>query len=252
MPRKFSRFYSIRYDECNLQGQLAPAAALRYMQDIAGLDSAEAPLPEDSLWVAKRTVLEFFAPVPVRSELEIVTHPMGFTKVTALRAYNLYVPPNPDPFILGRTLWVYLDAKGRPRRLPEMVGQFWLPEGNLAQREEEPFPPFPQTEPFIYQFKVPLSYLDVMAHVNNTKYVELLDDAAWTALQTFGVNLESKLVPSYYAIEYLESATLDEDLTVQTWFEPSPSENTRFSVIHQIQRGSTNVIRAHSRWHWHP
>jgi acyl-CoA thioesterase FadM len=250
MPRKFIQRYAVRYDECNLQNSLTPAAALRYMQDIAGLDAEDSPLPDNSLWVARRTVLEFHAPVPVRSEIEITTFPMGFTKVTALRAYNLHIVPADQPAIQGRTLWVYLDERGRPRRMPDIVAQYWLPEGNQPQREEAPFPPLPQGEPAIYHFSVPLSYLDVMAHVNNTKYVELLDDAAWSALKPFGANLATILTPLYYDIEYLESATLDENLEVRTWFEQKPEAGSQIGIIQQIKRGATPLVRAYSRWQW--
>jgi acyl-CoA thioesterase FadM len=250
MPRKFIRRYDVRYDDCTLHPFLTPAAALRYMQDIASLDAADSPLPDNSVWVARRTVLEFHKPVPVRAEVEITTFPMGFTKVTALRAYDLRISGEENPAVQGRTLWVYLDERGRPRRMPDVVEKFWLPEGNLGQRAEAPFPAVPESEPENYAFCVPLSYLDVMAHVNNTKYVELLDDAIWEGLKKYGATLNSALTPVYYDIEYLESATLGENLTVQSWFASTPTTGTTFGVIQQIKRGTTNLIRAHSRWQW--
>ncbi len=234
-------------------GYLTPAAALRYMQDIAGLDSAEAGLPSFGGWLAKRSIVEFLKPVPVRVSLDIETYSLGFTRVTAQRAYDLYIEGllEAGPLIKGRTLWVYLDERGKLGRIPDLVNNFWLPDGPLAQIVDPPFPSFPTDPPFISTFQVRFSDLDIFAHMNNASYVAMLDDAGWEALSHHGfspIRGSSSFLPLSYDIDYLDSAVTGDKLEIHSWFQPSPAESTEFIRLQKIWRDAKLLVRAVSRW----
>ncbi len=255
MERRFRHSYEVRYDESNLYGFATPTAIFRYMQDIAGLDSQEVDLSEGGLWVARRTVIDFGKPIPARTSLELETYPLGFTRVTAQRGYFFYLKEagNTSPVFSGRTLWVYLNPNGKPARIPESYIKAWLPDNPKKLVEEKPWPVFPEKTPFLFSSRVNFSDLDVMAHMNNTSYVEVLDNAAWKVFEELNLSLEPGkgfYSPLSYDIEYQVSAQLGDPLQVRSWFEPVAGVKTRFERFQLIYRQQELLARSRSRWEW--
>ncbi len=256
MNRIFKHTYEIRYDECDTFGNLTPAYALRYFQDIAGRDSAELGLQQKHNWIARRTVVEFNKPVTARTQLQINTYSMGFTKVTAQRGYDLWLVEGDDtrpPDIHARTMWVFFDERNKPARIPAEAHAFWHSDGALMQQEEAAWPVWPETAPAINLFPLRFSHLDTLSHMNNAAYVEVLDDAAWVAMEAFDITpatAPGSLIPLSYDIDYLESAVAGDLLQVECWFEPEPHTAGEFSRLERIMRGNTILIRARSRWRW--
>lgn len=254
MKRQFRSHYMIRYDEGDCYGFMKPAAFLRYMQDIASLDAEDAQLEGNGYWVVKRTVISFRAPVPVHKTLELVTYGLGFTRITAQRAYDarpVGQEENP-PVVAARSLWVYIDPRGRPTRLPERTSQIWLPDGPESQIPDAPWMPFPQREPEPSTHIVRFSDTDVMKHINNATYVEVLDNAGWEAYARVGITPETATILALeYDIEYLESARLGDQLEIQTWLEPAaPVAGQEFTRLQQVTRNGAVFVRARSRWLW--
>ncbi len=133
MRRQFCLTHTVRYDECNCDGVLTPAAFLRYMQDIAARDAGDVLLEGNGYWISKRTVISFATPIPIHARLELKTYGIGFTRITAQRGYEAHLvsAPQDEPLVSARTLWVYVDSHGRPVRLPERTAQIWLPDGGM-------------------------------------------------------------------------------------------------------------------------
>ncbi len=258
MERRFRQKYNVRFDEVDVFGFVTPAALLRYLQDIAGLDASEVEIIEGGVWVARRTVLEFNAPILPRASLEIETYPLGFTKVTAQRGYSVWpagaVGQAAAPLVKARTLWVFLDGRGRPQRLPANYYRFWTDTEPRSPQEEAAWPGYPERPAISTTAAVRFSDLDVMQHMNNAAYVELLDNAGWESFKQLDItpdNAQGNPVPLHYDIEYLTSAKAGDLLKVNTWFSPLPGpENNCFERLQQIQRDNTNIIRARSRWQW--
>ena len=88
MQRQFRHTYTVRYDECDCNGLLTPAAFLRHMQNIAVLDAESAELGGTGIWVAKRTLVSFSRPIPVHTPLELTTYAISLTRITAQRGYE--------------------------------------------------------------------------------------------------------------------------------------------------------------------
>ncbi len=257
MERRFRHSYEVRYDECNVYGFATPTAILRYMQDIAGLDSKEVDLSEGGAWIARRTVVEFQKVIPARAKLEVETYPSGFSKVTALRGYFFYLADQEwaEPAIKARTLWVYLDPSGRPGRIPESYVKIWLPGTSKKISEEAPWPPLPQKPPFLFSTRVNFSDLDVMAHMNNTSYVEGLDNAGWRVFQEVGIPLgpgNGFYAPVAYDIEHQKSARLGEQLQIQSWFYRVEGAEKQFERFQLILGDGVLLARSRSRWEWLP
>jgi acyl-CoA thioesterase FadM len=223
------------------------------MQDIAACDAADARLEGQGFWVVKRTVITFAASIPVHTRLELKTFGLGFTRITAQRGYEARLADQPDgePVIAARTLWVYIDERGRPIRLPERTAQIWLPDEERAPQPEAAFSPLPGGEPEVARAQVAFSDVDLARHLNNAAAVEMLDNAAWTACARGGISPASaSFVFRSYDIEYVDSPRFGEELLIQTWFEPFPVAGHEFARVQQITRAGKLMVRARSRWHW--
>jgi YbgC/YbaW family acyl-CoA thioester hydrolase len=253
MKREFRHPYTVRYDECNCDNSLTPATFLRYMQDIAGLDAEDAHLNGNGFWIAKRTVLSFNTPIPVHTPLELTTYGIGFTRITAQRGYDAHIvgDDSATPVISARTLWVYLDTRGRPIRIPEDTARIWLPDGASPQPSEVPWPGQPQAAPDTVVYRVRFSDVDQMKHMNNAAYVEAFDNAAWEAYSRAGImSTAAHIDVLAYDIDYAESARFGDQLEIQSWFDPFPSVGKEFSRFQQIVRKGVVLVRARSRWIW--
>lgn len=251
MRREFRHRHSVRYDECNRYGILTPAAFLRYMQDIAAMDAEDAQLGGDGFWVVKRTVIAFTQPVPVHTRLTLKTFGLGFSRITAQRGYEARHADEPEsePLLSARTLWVYLDARGRPTRLPEHTAHIWLPDEPLAPQPEVPLPPLPAQPAETFTTSVHFSAIDLASHLNNAAAVEMLDDAGWDACARAGLTPDTiRLDPLYYDIEYGDSPRFGETLTIQSWLDPIPANGQSFGRRQQITRNGKIAVQAYSRW----
>ncbi|HEX6481940.1 MAG TPA: hypothetical protein VF043_24115 [Ktedonobacteraceae bacterium] len=253
MNRQFCLTPTVRYDECNCDGFLTPAAFLRYMQEIASRDAEDARLEGAGYWVIKRTLMSFATPIPIHTKLELKTFGIGFTRITAQRGYEARPAsaPQDEPLASARTLWVYVDSHGRPARLPDRTGQIWLPDGVVAPKPEPPFPAFPDRPPITTSAVVQFSEIDLMQHLNNASAVEMLDNAGWEALATTEITpATASFKIRHYDIEYSDSPRFGERLEIANWFEPYPTEGREFSRYQHITREGKKMVRAHSRWAW--
>jgi acyl-CoA thioesterase FadM len=254
MQRQFGYTHTVRYDECNCDGELTPTAFLRYMQDIAARDAKDAQLEGNGYWVVKRTIISFATPpIPVHMQLALKTYGIGFTRITAQRGYEARIAngANDEPVISARTLWVYVDPRGRPARLPERTAEIWLPDGPQPQRAEAPFPISPESTPETTTAVVRFSAIDQMRHLNNASAVEILDNAAWEVYARSGITPDTtKFTALHYDIEYIDSPRFGDNLTIQNWLEILPANGQEFTRHQQIVREGKVMVHAYSRWLW--
>jgi acyl-CoA thioesterase FadM len=181
------------------------------------------------------------------------TYGIGFTRITAQRGYEARIVngASNEPIICARTLWVYVDPRGRPTRLPERTAQIWLPDGPQPQQPEAPFPTLPESTPETTTAVVRFSEIDQMRHLNNASAAELLDNAAWAAYAKRGITPDTaKFTALHYDIEYIDSPRFGDNLTIQSWLEPLPSAGQEFTRHQQITREGKVMVRAHSHWLW--
>ncbi len=253
MNRQFCLTHTVRYDECNCDGVLTPAAFLRYMQEIASRDSEDAQLGGEGYWVIKRTVMVFTTPIPIHTRLELKTYGTGFSRITAQRGYEAHLSTalDDEALVSARTLWVYVDPQGRPTRLPDRTTQIWLSDGPRPPQPEPPFPAAPLHPPITTSAVVQFSQIDLMHHLNNASVVEMLDDIGWEALTTRGITPTStRFTIHRYDIEYGDSPRFGDRLEVQSWFEPLPEEGQEFTRFQCITRAGKTMIQARSHWLW--
>jgi acyl-CoA thioesterase FadM len=254
MQRQFRHTYVVRYDDCDCFGFLTPAAFLRYMQDVAGLDAEGVQFTGDGFWIVKRSQIAFAAPVPLHTPLEVTTYALSFARITAQRGYEARIAGNPEsePVVKARTQWVYVDKNGRPKRIPEGSAELWLPDGPQAPLPETPFAPLPERAPEVTTARVRFSDIDFMQHLNNAAAVDLLDNAAWEAHTAVGMTPTSTVMHALsYDIEYVASTLLGEQVEIQSWFDPLPATEQEVTRTQQMTRDGRVIVRAYSRWACH-
>ncbi|OPX54174.1 acyl-CoA thioester hydrolase [Oceanospirillum multiglobuliferum] len=111
-----------------------------------------------------------------------------------------------------------------------------------------------QVDPFLWPLQVQPSHIDHYGHVNNSVYLQWLQDCAWAHLQSLGLQLSDyqrlnrALVVYRHELDYLAPAYQDEQLVMATWLE----QHDKLSVYRrfQLQRchdGKT-LFRAYSRY----
>jgi acyl-CoA thioesterase FadM len=179
-------------------------------------------------------VISFAAAVQIHIPLLLKTYGIGFTRITAQRGYgaSLADERSDDPIILARTLWVYVDVRGRPMCLPEV-----------------PLPACPESQPATTACVVRFSDIDPMRHLNNAAAVEMLDNAGWEACGADGITPETtRLDLLDYELDYLDSPRFGERLTIQSWHDPFPAPGQAYTRFQQMVRGGSVMVRIRSRW----
>jgi acyl-ACP thioesterase len=164
--------------EVDTEGLLAPRALFAFLQEAAGGDAARAGytmerLAEEQLaWVIQwmRVEVERY---PARGEtLSVATWARGFERAIAWREFDV-ADGSGARLAVGTSRWAVVDLTARRLvRLPEFVRSSSVPDRPRAL-DRGPSVLEPATPPGIERrFEVRRGDLDVVRHVNNTRYVE--------------------------------------------------------------------------------
>lgn len=109
--------------------------------------------------------------------------------------------------------------------------------------------------PFIHRIKVTADAIDRMQHVNNARYLQYLEDAAWAHTLHLGLSWERYeelgcgVVAHRTEIDYLQAALLDDELEIGTWCSGNDGR-LRLERSYQIRRprDDANIVRARTQW----
>lgn len=252
MGREFSAKFAVRYDECGAGGDLRPSAYLCYTQEVATLDARDIGWAGNP-WVIRRTRLILHQPVRYPASLTVTTRAIGFARSLAQRTYS-FSNGDGQQVAEAQSLWVSLDrATLRPARIPTELAALWFPTGDAPAPPTWPdWPPTPVQPSQRSNVQIGFSLLDGQQHVNNARYLDLLDDAGWQALTAetdFGpVGAGGNLSPSVYDVEYYTPAGFDEQLSIDTWF--IDHRDSQLSRLQEVRRDQQLIARSHSIWQW--
>lgn len=261
MPRTYCARIPVPDHEIDAFEELRPSSYVRFLQRAAREASAEAGYNEDwysqagTIWVIRRTTIEYLSPARLGEVLEVETHVADFRRVRSRRDYGMREARSGRAIATARTDWVYLErATGKLCRVPpEMIAGF-APEGEVGTLPREPFRvPEAPASAFSAERRVELRDLDGMRHVNNAVYIDYLAEVFLDGLAARGFGLGRWLAegghlrPALHDVEYLQEARYGERLRCTTWRGEDPLE--RWSEIVRIDDG-TRLTRARSRWLW--
>ena len=232
--------------EVDPEGLLAPRALCAFLQEAAGGDAArggytmERLAEEGLVWVIQwmRVEVERY---PVRGEtLTVTTWARPFARALAFREFDV-VDGSGAPLAVGTSRWAVVDlAARRLVRLPEFIRRSPVPERPPAldrtPADLEPAGPAQMER----RFEVRRGDLDMVRHVNNTRYVE------W-ALETVPDEVQDVRRPSAFEIAFRREAVYGDTVVARTRrldAEGDPS----FTHVLGTEGNRPELARAASVW----
>ncbi len=110
-------------------------------------------------------------------------------------------------------------------------------------------------QPFIHGLRVDQSAIDRLNHVNNAKYLEYLEQAAWAHAEALDAGwslyrqLGTVVVAHRHEIDYLKPARADDELSVGTWCTGHDGRlrlRRHYQIIRPADRAT--LVRAVTYW----
>lgn len=109
--------------------------------------------------------------------------------------------------------------------------------------------------PFIHRVCVQRDDIDRMQHVNNARYLQYLEDAAWAHTLHLGMSWEQfealncGVVAYRTEVDYLQPAVLNDQLEVATWCSGNDGK-LRLERSYQIRRPADDckIVNAKTQW----
>jgi acyl-ACP thioesterase len=149
------------------RGRLRLDATARMLQDVSDEDTTDAGFPPGEPWVVRRAEVLVTEFPSFRDQVELSTWCSGTGARWAERRVRIAAVDGGGR-IDAAVLWVHLDARGRPARLPERFDALYgtAARGRTvrARLQHDPAPPpGTPTTPFPLRF----ADFDMMEHVNN-------------------------------------------------------------------------------------
>jgi acyl-ACP thioesterase len=195
--RVFSTERIVRFGDISPGGRCRFDALAAFVQDIAGDDTADSALPDESAWVVRRSVLEVLEPARFRETLTLSTFCSGLGSRWAERRVVMH--GDRGAHIESVSLWVRIDADtGRPRGLTDQFLETYSRAAGArrvsAQLQHESAPPVDATErPWPLRF----ADFDLLGHVNNA--------ASWAVIEDELANVASLSPPYRAELEYRDA-----------------------------------------------
>ncbi len=165
------------------RGRLRLDAVARMLQDVSDEDTTLAGFPPDEPWVVRRADVAVHAFPAFRDVVTVTTWCSGIGGRWAER--RVRIVGDAGGRIEAAVLWVHLDERGRPARLPDgfddLYGEAARGRRVRARLQHAPAPPSDGAEPdgTVRRWAFPLRFrdFDVMGHVNNAVSWEPVEDA---------------------------------------------------------------------------
>jgi acyl-CoA thioesterase FadM len=218
--------YRVRFDECGADGLAHSSALLRYAQDIAWIHSEalgfsrEWYAARDLAWVVRAAELEVLAPIPSGVTVHVSTAVVGFRRVWSRRRTEARLEDG-SPAFWGHSDFVMLDlARGMPGRVPdEFPAAFAVPPGSFEPGRVA-LPPTPDDAVHVRSMVRPRD-IDPMGHVNNTVYLDYLEEAILAAGGSGPAVLAA--IPRDVRLEYVVAAEPGTALVSSAWQPDGPA-----------------------------
>ncbi len=179
----FRHTYFAQYHDCDTRQRLTVLAMMRYLEDIALLqsDSYEVGLDyyakEQVAWLLNKWDIRIHKAPVFKDDVHVVTQPMAMRRFLANRRYEI-LDASGAVIVDADSQWVFVDmARRRPARIREEI---YSKYGLTDEVEVLPTPPplgEPAREDVRREFHVRKSDIDVNRHVNNIRYVDWAFDA---------------------------------------------------------------------------
>jgi acyl-ACP thioesterase len=211
--RVFETEVRIRFGDCEPGGRLRLDALARILQDAGNDDFDDAGLDPSSPWVARRSVVQAGGWPGLGDRVALATWCGGMGGRWAERRTTLRTGAGA---VEVATLWVHVDAAGRPARLPEWFVRTYGPAaGGRSVSSRLRIGPPPGGLPG-RPWQVRVADLDVLGHVNNS--------VLWAPVEE--ELADRKATPSSVELEFLAPVLAGDDVARVA----DPADGGRFSM----------------------
>ena len=250
--------FPVRIFDVDVFGELRTPVLLRFLWQAASDASTAVGYDLEwyertgTLWIIRRTRLDWLAPVRYRDELTIRTWVSDIRRVRSQREYVVERAADGATVVRAATDWVYVDlARGALVQPPAALQQALMPDGVTSQKRP-PSPAAPPPDGAVRLVRrVELADLDTVAHVNNSQYSVFVEQMVWDALAARGWALDVRAGtprPRLVAhdLEYFEAAQYGDQLAGAVWV-PSVADDG-FETDCQLSIDGRRALHARSAW----
>ena len=217
LPYRIVRPYRVRFEESTDSETMRTAIYLAWAADIAWQHSTLLGFgrdwysPRNLFWLVRAVRLDVLRPISTYSEVLVSTQVVGYRRIAA-RRYTEVRDPSGELIARIEIDWVMTNERGIPTRVPEEMLAFIADEAATFEMLKVGLPATPPGAVALC-FQVRRRDLDPMAHVNNSVYLDFLEEA----LEGAGYGDFLTALPRRYEIDFVASAERNDQLIGCMW-----------------------------------
>jgi acyl-CoA thioesterase FadM len=217
LPYRIVRPYRVRFEESTANETMRTAIYLAWVADIAWQHSTELGFGRDwysergLFWLVRAVQLDVFRPIPTYASVLVSTRVLGYRRVAARRGSEV-LDPSGDLVARLQIDWVMTNERGLPTRVPDDFQRFVAAGTPSFEMHKVPLPAAPP-DAVEMRFRVRRRDLDPLDHVNNSVYVDYLEET----LEAAGQGRLLAATPRRYLLDFAASAARDEELVSRAW-----------------------------------
>jgi acyl-ACP thioesterase len=217
LPYRIVRPYRVRFEEATAAETMRTAIYLAWAADVAWQHSTllgfgrEWYSDRGLFWLVRAARLDVLAPIPTYGEVAVTTEVAGYRRVAARR--HSEVRDSAGELLARIEIdWVMTNERGVPTRVPVEFQKFVADVSATFEMLRVALPPAPP-DAVEGTFHVRRRDLDPLDHVNNSIYIEYLEEA----LEVAGQGSLISATPRRYEIDFVATAERGHPLTDRTW-----------------------------------
>ena len=216
LPYRIVRPHRVRFEEATAQETMRTAIFLAWAADTAWQHSTLLGFDREwysargMFWLVRAVRLDVFAPVRTYETAYMSTQVVGYRRVAARR--HSEVRDDAGALVAALEIdWVMTNERGFPARVPDEMLRFVADDATfeLLRVELPPVPP----DAFEVRIRVPRRDLDPLAHVNNSVYLDYLEET----LAAAGDSELLAAVPRRYEVDFRAAAEHGDTVVGRTW-----------------------------------
>jgi len=217
LPYRIARPFRVRFEEATTAEAMRTAIYLAWAADVAWQHSTLLGFGRDwyaargIFWVVRAVRLDVLKPIRTYSDVYVTTEVTGFRRIAA-RRHSEIRDGSGALMALVEIDWVMVNERGMPTRVPGEMLKFLADEAATFEMLKGSLPDTPPGA-VEQRFGVRRRDLDPMSHVNNSVYIDYLEEA----LEAAGQGAVLRACPRRYEIDFVASAERDDALVGRTW-----------------------------------
>lgn len=217
LPYRIVRPYRVRFEEATGAETMRTAIYLAWAADVAWQHSTLLGFGRDwysgrgLFWLVRSVRLEILEPIRTYELAFMTTQVTGYRRIGVHR--HSEVRDESGALLAALEIdWVMTNEKGVPSRIPDEMMGFVADKTATFEMFKLALPETPR-DAAEHTFRVRRRDLDPLGHVNNSVYIDYLEEA----LEAVGQGSLLAETPRRYEIDFVAAAERDNLLTGRTW-----------------------------------